>query len=442
MALYVGDNEISQKILLKGNVGVQLPTMSSDTEGQYLSNDGIQPVWKDEQIGYKQISNCITEIPQDIKLELNSDHTITLKAGSKLYIPNGFETDGTTRKFDTKIIESDINFNASTYETFQHIASLLPINLIQALVVETQQFSGDTAPTVTSTYAFWYDTANNIVKYTTDNGSTWTDGCSLPFGLVSITKDTGITSIDQVFNGFGFIGTNAFILPGIKGLKANGLENNSSYKNIEVINSNVQICLLALASQKDKWTFFSTLDTNDYRNSITHYEQNYKPSNLPYETATWYNTLENNFYYTNDTGATWVKSNYIGLFTYNLIDGIVSNFKSMQPIQLIARNDSSWIAKQAMPSKKAIPLTLGASGVTYTAPANGYFSIDGQGPNWVDVAIIYPNLNYGYCFASRSSDKYCRITVPASAGSQCQILFDTAFTNLISFNFIYAEGEL
>ena len=41
MALYVGDNEISQKILLKGNVGVQLPTMSSDTEGQYLSNDGI-----------------------------------------------------------------------------------------------------------------------------------------------------------------------------------------------------------------------------------------------------------------------------------------------------------------------------------------------------------------------------------------------------------------
>ena len=95
-----------------------------------------------------------------------------------------------------------------------------------------------------------------------------------------------------------------------------------------------------------------------------------------------------------------------------------------------------------MPSKKAIPLTLGASGVTYTAPANGYFSIDGQGPNWVDVAIIYPNLNYGYCFASRSSDKYCRITVPVSAGSQCQILFDTAFTNLISFNFIYAEGEL
>lgn len=442
MALYVGDNEISQKILLKGNVGVQLPTMSSDTEGQYLSNDGIQPVWKDEQIGYKQISNCITEIPQDIKLELNSDHTITLKAGSKLYIPNGFETDGTTRKFDTKIIESDINFNASTYDTSQHIASLLPTNLIQALIVETQQFSGDTAPTVSSTYAFWYDTANNIIKYTTDNGSTWTDGCSLPFSLVSITNDTGITSIDQIFNGFGFIGTNAFILPGIKGLRANGLENNGLYKNIEVINSTIKIYPLTNVSNKLKWTFLCALDVNDYRNSIVHYEQIYKPFNLITSTATWYNTLENNFYYTNDTGATWVKSNYIVLFTYNLIDGVVSNFKSMQPIQLITRNDSIWIARQAMPSKKVIPLTLGASGTTYTAPANGYYSIDGQGPTWIDVAITNTGLNYGYCYASRSSDNYVRTLIPVSKGNKCQILFDTAFTNLISFNFIYAEGEL
>ena len=131
MALYLGNDEISQKVLLNGNVGVQLPEMSSNTNGQILSNDGTNPVWVDEQVGYKQISNCITEIPQDIKLELNSDYSITLKAGSKLYIPNGFETDGTTRKFDTKIIESDINFNASTYATYQHIMSLLPTNLIQ-----------------------------------------------------------------------------------------------------------------------------------------------------------------------------------------------------------------------------------------------------------------------------------------------------------------------
>lgn len=114
----------------------------------------------------------------------------------------------------------------------------------------------------------------------------------------------------------------------------------------------------------------------------------------------------------------------------------------IQSVQAINKNNSNWIAKQAMPSKKAIPLTLGASGTTYTAPANGYFSIDGQGPNWVDVAIINTGLNYGYCYASRSSDNYVRTLIPVSKGNKCQILFDTAFTNLISFNFIYAEGEL
>ena len=33
-------------------------------------------------------TNCLTEIPQDITLELNNG-TLTLKAGSKVYVPNG-----------------------------------------------------------------------------------------------------------------------------------------------------------------------------------------------------------------------------------------------------------------------------------------------------------------------------------------------------------------
>ena len=44
------------------------------------------------------VTNCITGIPQDIKLELSSG-TLTLKAGSKVYVPNGFEQDGTTKKY-------------------------------------------------------------------------------------------------------------------------------------------------------------------------------------------------------------------------------------------------------------------------------------------------------------------------------------------------------
>ena len=52
----------------------------------------------------QMITNCITEIPQDIKLELNNG-ILTLKAGSKVYVPNGFETDApAAREFFRKLL--------------------------------------------------------------------------------------------------------------------------------------------------------------------------------------------------------------------------------------------------------------------------------------------------------------------------------------------------
>ena len=53
-----------------------------------------------------QITNCLLEVPQRIKLELN-DGVLTLKAGSQVIVPNGFEADGTTPKFDYADITSD-----------------------------------------------------------------------------------------------------------------------------------------------------------------------------------------------------------------------------------------------------------------------------------------------------------------------------------------------
>lgn len=47
------------------------------------------------------LTNCLTEIPQDIKLEL-SNGTLTIKAGSKVYVPNG------VGKFDVVTIQKDV----------------------------------------------------------------------------------------------------------------------------------------------------------------------------------------------------------------------------------------------------------------------------------------------------------------------------------------------
>ena len=59
-------------------------------------------------------TNCITEIPQDIKLEL-ADGVLTLKAGSKVYVPNGFEEDGTTPKFDEIKVNTDLTMTYTEY---------------------------------------------------------------------------------------------------------------------------------------------------------------------------------------------------------------------------------------------------------------------------------------------------------------------------------------
>lgn len=363
--------------------GGAIPEFNTETSQQILSNDGTNLIWREEQIGYNQVTNCITEIPQDIKVELNSDNTITLKAGSKLYIPNGFETDGTTKKFDIKIIENDISFNASTYASNQHMACLLPTNLIQTLVISTQQFSGDTAPTVTATYAFWYDTANNIIKYTIDNGANWQNGCSLPFSLLNITNGTGIISIDQIFNGLGFIGSTIFALPGVKGLIPNNRNSDGSLNNIETITTNVLIYNETI--ERNGYIFIQQSNSLLFRPIFT-----IKTKEEVFGNGNYFVLNDNKMFYYN--GTTWDnQQRYIcGTAISNNLGKIIS-FNPYNTNQLLDKNDTTFIAEQAMPSSKYVDLELGVSGTTYTALANGYIQFVKQATASGQYMVAYDN---------------------------------------------------
>lgn len=79
---------------------------------------------------------------------------------------------------------------------------------------------------------FWYDTANNIIKLSIDTGSSWTGQYSLPI-CIETSSSSAITSIDQVFNGFGYIGNTIFALPGIKGRVPNGFSIDGKPNSIE-----------------------------------------------------------------------------------------------------------------------------------------------------------------------------------------------------------------
>lgn len=191
-------------------------------------NTAINREWAEKK-ELTRITNCITKIPQDIKLELSADGVLTLKAGSKLYIPNGV---GTFNEVTTSI---DYDLVLGTPTGIRSIS--LVANSGRDLGVFVAQpglnsFSGYTQPTVSSQTAYWYDTANNLIKRTTDTGSSWKVLTNATLPICIATFNAGVaTSIDQVFNGLGHMGKTVFVLPGLEYLISNGRNADGSLNN-------------------------------------------------------------------------------------------------------------------------------------------------------------------------------------------------------------------
>lgn len=184
-----------------------------------------------------QITNCLLEVPQRIKLELN-DGVLTLKAGSQVIVPNGFEADGTTPKFDYVDIPSDLILNRSSWHTSLKYVYVIQNSVYPRYFNTGQCFSGATAPTG-GTYLLWFDTTNNLIKESQDGGATWTGRkASFPVCLFSANGNQ-VTSIDQVFNGMGYIGNTIFCDKEVKGLIPNGFNIDGTLNNIEFTTSGV-----------------------------------------------------------------------------------------------------------------------------------------------------------------------------------------------------------
>lgn len=169
---------------------------------------------------YRDSVNYIKSVPDDIKLELNNG-TLTLKAGSKLYIPNG------SGVFDVYTVASDISRTFSV----QNVTVLIFFNtnnLLMPANAVTDCTSGTTPP---SGSGMFYDTnANTIRSYT--SGTPSTNKISFPFAQLSFDSD-GNCTIDQVFNGIGYIGLTVFTTPGLTVVIPEELNADGSKKIVE-----------------------------------------------------------------------------------------------------------------------------------------------------------------------------------------------------------------
>jgi len=364
------------------------------------------------------MTNCITYIPQDIKLELDSG-TLTLKAGSKVYVPNGFEEDGTTPKFDVITVASDLTLGPIGTATTQ--SEIYILNDGSGFAQSVANMSGTTAPTGS---AIWYDTNTNLMKWY--NGGTDTGyRYSLPIALASRTSGSW-TSIDQIFNGFGYIGSTVFALPGVKGLFCNGKNTDGTSSSTPFELSNV---LVNHTFNNNATSYF--VITRDLTIARSHAD------NTSYDEA-------NNWIYRSD-----------GLYKDGMIAGILQSttsgiqwFNPKQVFHALDYNDGDYISGLGMPAiSKYQVLTLGANGSSYTAPANGYFSLGGNDDQTVNGRYVMRNDTTRFGVSANTNGTsittgWMAGTLPVRKGDIVNIYYNTVGPTGMNFIFVYAEGEV
>ena len=351
-------------------------------------------------------------------MELN-DGVLTLKAGSKVYVPNGFEEDGTTPKFDEIILESD----TPGYGSGEGWSKLPYIFWYNPAVTDINQsvnhYSGSVAPTETR-YMLWYDTTNNLVKYSDDTGATWTSGLSLPICLASNITGSKFDSITRIFNHISFIGKHLFVLPGIKGLIANSRYTNGALKTIPFEINKVLIKENGDAFDAKQWLFY-TFDgglqhVNWYYESDTETPIFKENSN-----SCFFNPNDNTMYFHRNTTDVY-KGICLGTFEIGL-DHKYRDIKPRNPFEIIKDEVADFITKK---SDSLIPSIVALGKKTSAFDCSDYYLYIHKG-----CTFYIPDGKY-----SGGARKWIQYEVPngltykeTQSGAACDIFLVWNYTN-------------
>ena len=428
-----------------GGADIDLSNLSS--QGQNIAN------WS------TNVTNCITEIPQRIKLELN-DGILILKAGSEVIVPNGFEADGVTRKFDYVTIESDLTYggSGSSGVTYEYFLFYNITNKTLGVRVCSSCTSGTTAPNYT-TYLGWYDTNENKIKNSNDKGVTWDTYLSLPIAQMS-SVDGIWTKINQVFNGFGYMGYTYWMDKDIKCLFGKGKNEDGTLKSLEYT-TKFSISSISSTGTTNGVMLLNEPLLEDEREFISFWEKavwtgdnppsdEYIASVIPYSGIAWYQPSTNICRYLpiNSTAPyQWLQESSF-IFVGKLFRDTASENKikeiiiTADTVNLLTRSDKPEISGWSMPSSKYIDLTLGATGTIYIAPANGYFTI-GKRVSAVSqqLALYDPNTLMASGQMGHVVNQMLRVWLPVAKGDGIRCTYDAGGA-LEVFRFIYAEGEV
>lgn len=225
----------------------------ANTDLSNLTQAGINNITQiidSKAITTNRLTNCITSIPERIKATL-VDGVMTIKAGSVVIFPYGITDQSSNYPVGSQFLSNRLKVHSTVYtsgkffvwaeltqdivrdySTATYSGSVL-ISQGGGISGGTNAYSGATTAAPASRNYFYYDTTKNVVTYY-ENGvdQNYTDS----FPIMRVTLPA---SINQVFNGLGYIGNTYWVDKDVKFLLADGRNSDGTVNNIEYTNTKI-----------------------------------------------------------------------------------------------------------------------------------------------------------------------------------------------------------
>lgn len=277
--------------------------------------------------GFEKATNCILEIPQNLKIEIDSSLGVVIKAGSVVTL------DGSTYStYTTTTDKSQRNPGRGRRVLFLQETGAYNITAwnIENVV------SGATDSLAGQIYHLWFDTTNKEIKAYTTDGNTVAYRCSYPLCIVDVDADNNISFAkdsngnDMIFNGMGFVGHHAVIYPNVKALAPDGFNEDGSLKSSKLTNNALRIVEMITNTPAAGYEKILQMGNTDVYNAINYREVESYNDLGTQNYSIQYVKKDNIIYYYN--GATYETRIILKILSYNYDGTTVTDFTIQQPL--------------------------------------------------------------------------------------------------------------
>ena len=409
------------------------PPYSNSIESTRIATIGWSNISK-----RKLLQGNIVEIPSDINITLLNG-TLTIKSGSKVY--DGTGAYWTTSEDVSRTCNPQYHAAGKYFIVVEKNSNASHVYPINSMSSKTSQ------PSVA---CCWYNPDTGETKWSND-GTTWSP-CSLPLCIFT-SNGTTFDNVEQILNGISYIDEYLFVFPGITCVFPNGRLNGYEKNCFEITTTTFKKTHMnsAWGTNLSDHTFYLRIYSEGTVDIQPDSRINYTKWDKDCPTGYYFFENKNLWYWWDYNNKALSIQNFVlcasfkSTITSNSFK--LSDFKILEPPSVLTTNDLSRISLASLPSDRVLHLTLGASGSTYTAPANGWVTISkNANTSSSDTTIRYlyvqdNNTSMMDYISATSGTTACIVTFPVYNGEVFNVIYN-ATGSTVQFSFIYAQGEV